>query len=315
MFRNLYTALALTIVFAPSGAAHDEIRISSLLVFGDSLSDTGNLSLATEGAYASAPYAAGRASNGPLWVDHLAAALDVPRVAPALIGGTNHAWAGGETGQGVSDSGTPNLGLQVQMFLGSQSLTGDELIAIWAGANDVFQFSNTPKTAAQNVADNIVTLALAGGETFLVLSLDGIEQTPAIKGTAAELPTEIWVDDFRDALDDVIDDLEDDIERITGNEITIIEFDAGELFVDILDDPEDYGLSNVTDPACPGCNTGLPDPSASRTVVAHPDEYAFWDLVHPTRVVHRIIGDEAAEIVRDELDIEDGDEEEEDDDD
>ena len=50
MIRHVFTAVALTIGLAPISAAHDEIRISSLLVFGDSLSDTGNLSLATEGA-------------------------------------------------------------------------------------------------------------------------------------------------------------------------------------------------------------------------------------------------------------------------
>lgn len=49
---------------------------SSLTVFGDSLSDTGNIFIATGGAQppSNQPYFNGRFSDGPVWVDTLAAA-------------------------------------------------------------------------------------------------------------------------------------------------------------------------------------------------------------------------------------------------
>jgi phospholipase/lecithinase/hemolysin len=61
--------------------------------------------------------------------------------------------------------------------------------------------------------------------------------------------------------------------------------------------PQDYGITNITDPACLGCGIGFPDPDAADTLVPNPDEYFFWDLLHWTRVVHAILGKAAAEFV------------------
>ena len=51
---------------------------SGLVVLGDSLSDNGN---------------AGRFSNGPVWVEHLAEWLGL-ELRPSRLGGTNHAVGG-----------------------------------------------------------------------------------------------------------------------------------------------------------------------------------------------------------------------------
>ena len=45
---------------------------SGIVVFGDSLSDTGNFFLASGGAVAGPPYFEGRFSDGPVWVEVLA---------------------------------------------------------------------------------------------------------------------------------------------------------------------------------------------------------------------------------------------------
>ena len=45
---------------------------TDLLVFGDSLSETGNVQVGSEGVFpASPPYFEGRWSNGPVWVEHV----------------------------------------------------------------------------------------------------------------------------------------------------------------------------------------------------------------------------------------------------
>ena len=67
---------------------------SSLFVFGDSLSDSGNAFVPTGGAIpASPPYLNGRFSNGPIWVEHLAPALGF-----TFNGATDFAIGGAETG-------------------------------------------------------------------------------------------------------------------------------------------------------------------------------------------------------------------------
>ena len=92
-------------VFAAAGlfgASAQAGPYSDLIIFGDSLSDTGNVFIVTGGALPSqsaGPYAGGRFSNGPLWVETLANGLGLPTVAsPILVGGNYDAFAGAKTG-------------------------------------------------------------------------------------------------------------------------------------------------------------------------------------------------------------------------
>src|SRR6516164_3574154 len=70
---------------------------SNLIVFGDSISDTGNGFLFTGGVATAPPYFDGHFSNGPMWVEVLADRLGLPAPAPSLGGGTNYAFGGAET--------------------------------------------------------------------------------------------------------------------------------------------------------------------------------------------------------------------------
>src|SRR5262249_53127426 len=73
----------------PSGLVGD------LVVFGDSLADVGNASLATQGAFPpSALYFQGRFSGGAIWTDTLAEYLGEPALKPSLAGGLDYAFGG-----------------------------------------------------------------------------------------------------------------------------------------------------------------------------------------------------------------------------
>ena len=50
-------------------------KYEQIVIFGDSLSDTGNLSKALGGVFPPFPYFQGRFSNGPIWVDQFAPKL------------------------------------------------------------------------------------------------------------------------------------------------------------------------------------------------------------------------------------------------
>jgi outer membrane lipase/esterase len=79
---------------------------SSMTVFGDSLSDTGNIYTSFGNAFPPAPYFNGRFSDGPVWIDHLAAGLGLPNGAkPSLLGGGNFAFGGARTGLDLSPPG------------------------------------------------------------------------------------------------------------------------------------------------------------------------------------------------------------------
>lgn len=64
----------------------------------------------------------------------------------------------------------------------------------------------------------------------------------------------------------------------------------------MIADPAAFGLTNVTDPACPGYGF-VSEPDAGDTVVPNPEEYIFWDGIHFTAVVHEIFGNAAADLV------------------
>src|SRR5262245_14581793 len=105
-------ALSLTALLLPS-SAQARNPLTEVVVFGDSLSDTGNLFLASGGTVATPPYFNGRFSNGPVWVEVLADKLGLDAPTPSVLGGTNFAFGGAETGAGLSSFDTPNVGMQI----------------------------------------------------------------------------------------------------------------------------------------------------------------------------------------------------------
>ena len=138
-FRALRRGVfALAILVSASSSA--VASYSQAIFFGDSLSDTGNLSLAT-GIPAAPPYYkdaayGGQFSNGPVWTQGFAAALGLS-AQPYLQGGTNYAWAGAT----VLDYGraTPEIPQELGAYFGKTSGVADPnaLYVILGGANDI----------------------------------------------------------------------------------------------------------------------------------------------------------------------------------
>lgn len=92
MSTALKGSLAALLFWATSALA---LPYSNLVVFGDSLADSGNNYLATGGAQTAVPlsgptvpiypYASGRYSNGPVWTEYFASSLGLG-LAPSLLG-------------------------------------------------------------------------------------------------------------------------------------------------------------------------------------------------------------------------------------
>jgi outer membrane lipase/esterase len=206
----------------------------------------------------------------------------------------NYAFAGAETGPELSFFGSPNVGLQIQQFLvDRERLTGHELIVVAAGSNDLAALPPSgPARVVRNLVDHISTLAAAGGRTFLIPNLPSPGQNPANRGTDSEVYFDTLTTEVNRLLVLQLPKLEEKLG------ITIVQFDMDGVVDAMLQDPEEFGLTNVTDPACPGCGIGVPpDPDAAETMVSNSDEYLWWDFVHMTRVAHAVIGEAAAEAV------------------
>jgi outer membrane lipase/esterase len=254
MLRRVFSASFAVLALSLS-IASDALSFSGLYVFGDSLSDIGNLCPSPCPGVPVPPYAAGRFSNGPIWIDGVASALGLA-LAPSSTGGNNYA-VGGATSTGVLSSQVPSFLTNVG---GSASPTA--LYVVLAGGNDGLALGNAT-TAANNVLTAIGNLKAAGAQNFLVGNLPDLSLTPARYGNAT---AQAFTNTFNATL-------AAGLAALTG--VDIFGLDLYALVNQAVATPGDYGYTNVNTP----CWNGT-------TACATPNTYLFWDSVHPTSVAH-----------------------------
>jgi phospholipase/lecithinase/hemolysin len=254
--------LALLALISPLAIASPIGTVNQLVVFGDSLSDNGNAAIAA--ASLGIPFPP--LSNGPLWIDQLAAKLSLPDPQPflALTGGTNYAIATAQTGSnalsGVSD--------QLALFAGAHlaGLPADALYTFWAGANDVFNGGN-PVLAADNIFNNILSLAGGGGKYFLWLNLPDLGLTPRAIAAGQTVPANLASTAFNT-------EWAINLGKLQAQGIDVVGVNVEALFAQIVANPGAFGFSNVTSPG---------------QGQANPNSYLFWDEEHPTTAGHALV--------------------------
>jgi len=271
-------ALGLMVVLAePAGAA--TLNYSSFHVLGDSLSDVGNVWRATfERIPESPPYYRGRFSNGPVWADRVA---DAFRDADLPTG--NHAWGGSNVVGGGID--VPDLAMQGVRYrsLGDDRIGDRPLVAIWSGGNDVLDIAGqsgvrrTARDVAERLGDVASRLRRSGTRDFVILNLPDIGAIPEFRddpadGRSATRATRA----FNRELNAQIAALRDDGARVR-------KVNVYELFNDLLAHPRRYGIGNTTTP----CLDEDDDPCTRR----QGRRRAFFDDIHPNRVVHRHVAE------------------------
>lgn len=134
--RRLLMVLLTIACLATSAIA---ASFNSVVVYGDSLSDNGNLFKAT-GGVPGWPYYEGRRSDGPVAVEQLAMSLSVPLLDFAWIGATtgegNYADGGSVTSLGAFGlPGMTNMYAATKVSLSPSMLSGG-LFVVWGGPND-----------------------------------------------------------------------------------------------------------------------------------------------------------------------------------
>jgi phospholipase/lecithinase/hemolysin len=255
---------------------HARGEITSIVSFGDSLTDTGNLFAAT--GQPPAPYDMGRFSNGPLWVEYLANQLGVAAPTASLLGGSNYAWAGAATGDGLAPSGVPNTGLQISTYHASNAPGATQLFTLWAGANDFLGYGQTnPSIPVGNIGSEITTLASAGAKLFMVPNLPLLGDLP-LTNTLPQSQRD-GLNQLSVSFDSVLHSELSQLRQSLG--ITIYEPDIKTFAENAIANPAQYGFTNVTT-------------SALGDGVLSGQDYLFWDEIHPTTAGHDLIAGVAA---------------------
>jgi phospholipase/lecithinase/hemolysin len=300
----LIVPLLLASLFGTNLAAASEYP--RVVAFGDSLSDPGNafvltmnVSLPPFQLIPDAPYARGgmHFSNGKTWVEQLADDLDVPRSAgPALRGPvvfSNYAVGGAR----ARPEGVFDLTTQVDLFLRdfSGAAPADALYVVYAGSNDVRDglaaLASDPSGATSSailqgalaaLRDNLLRLQAAGARHFLVPNAPDLSLVPAVRlqGAAVQGAARALATSYNTSLTGLLNGLE------AASGLPVTRLDIFALLDEVVAAPGKFGLSNV-EQACivPGTTV--------QPYCVRPDQYLFWDGIHPTRMGHAIVAGRA----------------------
>lgn len=279
---------------------------SGIYFFGDSLTDVGNVQALyehvphTPGAPASIPGSPydnqGRFSNGEIYADVLANGLGFAAT-PSVLGGNDYAFGGARTRYQVM--GQPFQGIldQVADFVVLPGpADGQALYVAWGGSNNlqdliagrtIDALGNPIPSLTTTVSDiqrAITALYDEGARSFLVPNVPDLALTPRVResGGAAMAGARFLSVTFNHLLDIALRELETNL-----NGLDIIAFDTFSALNDIVADPARYGLSNTTDRCYSGDDLGF---AGGGAICGAPDEYLFWDGIHPTSAVHGILG-------------------------
>ena len=304
--------LASAVIACAAISAHANLApFSSLVVFGDSLSDSGNNTLhpliglnaaqviANNSYVPAQTYApAGTYSNGPVWATQFASMLGLG-LAPSLAGGTNYAFGGALTAvdQVLSPNfpqfPLPGLKTQANTYLATHpgALPSDALYVVAGGGNDARATfaslvmasdfgtigSATGAAAAQyanNVGMIVDSLQAAGAQHIIVWNTPNLGPAPAVRAipfTASGLTGS--------QLGSLISGSQN---GALANRL------AGEAGVQIFDLYSLIGLAaangftNTTD-ACGAPSNAAACPNISTAL--------FWDGIHATTAGHSFIAD------------------------
>ena len=310
MLRTRTLAIAVGLALALSAGAAQASPFSKIFVFGDSLSDDGNLSLAMSGGTVQNSFTT---NPGQVTLQDVAQYYGYD-LTPSLLGGTDFAWGG--AGLLHNSPGTPStvplLTAQLQQYLTASGGKADPtaLYSVWGGANDIFynayvagiggqtaqQAQLNIIAAAQTEGGMLATLKGAGAQYVLLFNLPNIGATPAAaaQGPAAQQALTGLTLTFNNTLDQAINQV--------NPGINIIPVNVYGVFNEVLANPSLYGFSNVTTPACGltasavqcgPAGSGAPYTYAPGTQ----NTYLFADGVHPTTAGYALLGQYVESII------------------
>jgi len=294
---------------------------TSINIFGDSLADAGNLFNLT-GLPPSPPYAQ-KLSNGVVWVEPFAEELGLaPALASDVVAGfldgtaalptegINFALGGSLSSDQNVGLGLPGLQQQIGAFSLLKSVVPTDptgLFVLMAGGNDYNQaaVSIDPATigpttigqVADEVTNNITSAASAliglGAQHLIVPNLPDLSLQPRADQLDAINPqSSLLFSQLSTQHNQLLAAKLTELSSATSAKIT--QLDLNSFVNQVFADPDDFGFSNIE----ASCLTNVRDLFLFDGVCDNPDEFAFWDDVHPTDALHRAIASFAVETIK-----------------
>lgn len=268
---------------------------SRIIIFGDSMSDNGNLyqrSVELSLIFpispilpASPPYHDGRFTNGKVWVEHLSEKLNIPQ--GSLL---NYAYAGASVKKDYMP--IPNLDKQVKKYL-NWNRVGDPyaLYVVWMGANDIMRGDDRAeyeliKNISGGIEDNIRKLIDHGARHILSPGLPDLSVTPDTIGKDINNGNK----EYSERLTRIVTRYnvihKEMLARLSNEfpEVNFMTFDVYKFLKDAHDHADVFGFTEIYK----RCNPNSYWEDELETCET-PKEYVFWDGIHPTAQAHKIL--------------------------
>ena len=268
--------------------------VERLIAFGDSLSDIQNMYAISQWKAPQNPtWFLGRFSNGPVWVERLASALDLPLYDWAIGGAAGH-----------REIILPGLRQQIASWL---TYTRDDpayrpertLFTLWVGGNDLISYHRTPARVVDDMQASLQQLIAHGARRLLVLNLPDLGRAPIAQARGLSAKLTAQTDMYNGLLATMVSTLQ----QTYGAAVSLQLFDTHALFNDIIAHPANYQIDNISD-NCLAIKPAskLPWPyllrHASSPACANADRYLFWDPLHPTARTHAILAEHVIALLR-----------------
>ena len=274
---KMLSALLLTaLTLVGCGGSKSTGSYSQIVVFGASLSDNGNAVSIVPGLFPGAPYYPGRASNGLLWIDVVAAELG-NSVNPFVNGGSNYAVGGARTcaisGTSINPfdmcyqttlylTGVLNKADASALYVVDAASVGNNIFAV---INNGLPGSVVTAEAPADIAKIMDRLYSAGARKFLVTNAPDVGATPRGRELPSPATATALSNGFNGGLNNELANFR---ASHAGADVRLADFKSAVAIT--------AGFTNTTDP----CVVNL-------VACATPDTYTYWDNLHPTAATGR----------------------------
>ncbi|CAF2625583.1 unnamed protein product [Rotaria sp. Silwood2] len=265
-----------------SQANTEQHRFHTVVIFGDSLSDTNNVYKLTNGTWPIVPpYHQGRFSNDSIWVDRL-------RVSNVK----NYAYGGATTDntvvQGYTKSDTvpvPGIRQQIEIYINSakeRTIDFVHTLYIVSGGGNDFVFSKIPNpfVVVNGLSNAIDDLIAFGAQHILVFNQPPAQAFPYIHALGLDFVFKNLTLLFNTILSLRLKRTQKD-----NSQVSLTVFNIYSIIKKIIDN-ELGQFTNIVDQCWDTVN--------GTSVVMHgadPSKYVFIDKFHFTSSVHEIIAD------------------------
>lgn len=287
----------------PLTQANTDNKINTIVSFGDSLSDKDSTANFTQWLVpARRTWFTGHFTNGWVWPEYAADKLGIIAY--------NQAWGGsGIDNEPLASWLTPlsYLGLYLPgtttqvNYYNNQVTTeaprngSQTLYTFLTGGNDFIFYNMSVNQELAGVRNAIVDLINANnGKNIIVVNLPDLTKAPIFSTLSNSLQNSIPtnVTQYNQGLVSLVANLN---ATYSNQNVNINLFDVNSLFTDIVSHPGSYGLINVTNPCLVLSSTTGFFNDAEMQPGCTGNNYLFWDYIHPTTAIHKIIGNAFAD--------------------